>query len=73
MDSHSLKIQSATLTRQRFFNDALQHLDIAPPIKAPQWCYTEQENDGNITYDTNIDYDSSIYDKYMYDATMEED
>jgi hypothetical protein len=61
------------LTRQRFYNDVLQHLDVAPPIEAPQWCCTEQENDGNVIYDTDIGYDSSIYDEYMYDATMEED
>ena len=73
MDPHSLKIQSATLTRQRFYNDVLQHLDVAPPAEAPQWCCTEQENDGNVIYDTDIGYDSSIYDEYMYDTTMKED
>ena len=61
------------LIRQRFYNDVLQHLDVAPPTEAPQWCCTEQANDGNVTYDTNIEYDSSIYNDYIHDVTIKKD
>ena len=75
MDPHSLTIQNAKLTRTRSYNDTLQHLDVKPPKDAPQWCCieVEQVND-DVTYDTDIGYDSSIYDEYMYDidVTMEE-
>ncbi|RGB23262.1 hypothetical protein C1646_774774 [Rhizophagus diaphanus] len=38
LDPHLLAIQNAKLTRARSYNDTLQHLDIEPPINAPQWC-----------------------------------
>lgn len=73
MDPHSLAIQNAKLTRTRSYNDTLQHLDVEPPKNAPRWCCEEVEQ-ADITYDTDIGYDSSIYDEYMYDidVAMEE-
>jgi len=72
LDPHSLAIQNAQLTRARFYNDTIQHLDVEPPENAPQWCRVDQESD--VAYDTDIAYDSSIYDDYLHDidVTMEE-
>ena len=76
LDPHSFTIQNAQLTRVRFYNDTIQHLNVEPPENAPQWCRVEQVNEVNedIAYNTDIGYDSSIYDEYMrdIDATMEE-
>ena len=75
MDPHSLTIQNAMLTRARSYDDNLQHLDVEPLKDAPQWCCAEKANDDNVIYDTDIGYDSSIYDEYIHDIDimMEED
>ena len=66
MDPHSFAIQNAQLTRERSYNDTIQHLDVEPPKDAPQWCCVEQGN-ANVTYDTDVGYDSSIFDEYIHD------
>jgi len=62
------------LTRARSYNDTLQHLDVEPPNNAPQWCYVQDHVNADVAYDTDIGYDSSIYDEYIHDidVTMEE-
>lgn len=63
-------IQNAKLTRAKSYNDILQHLDIKPLKNALQWCYLEQVNAKGVIYNTDIRYNSSIYDEYMNDIDV---
>ena len=61
MNPYLFSLQNAQLTRQRHYDDTVQHYDVQAPNNAPRWTCADQAS--NVVYDTDIGYDSIYEDE----------